>query len=240
MRIILISDTHGLHEFIRHPLPKGDVLIHAGDCCNIGSESDIRSFVYWFQNLKGFDTKIFIAGNHDWGFQRKEPWLRNYINEENLSQSDCVYLEEESFTIEDPKFSRPIKFFGTPYQNPFNNWAFNVPENDLYKHWEKIPTDTDVLITHCAPYEIRDYVLPFNMPHGSSSLRFYVERIKPALHVFGHIHEAYGAMEKEGVLYVNGSTCTRQYTPTNKPIIIKLTEGKGKNKGKITAKILEK
>jgi Icc-related predicted phosphoesterase len=236
MRIILLSDTHGLHRSIIPKLPKGDVLIHAGDCCNIGSERDIQSFVHWFQNLEGYDAKIFIAGNHDWGFERKEPWLYHYINEENLSQSDCVYLEDSSFTIEDPKFSRPIKFYGTPWQPPFMNWAFNIAEKDLYKYYEKIPIDTDVLITHCPPQNIRDFGLPTYMPLGSSTLRDYVEKIKPTLHVFGHIHEAYGELATIDTLFVNGSTCTRRYVPSNKPIIIKLTEVKGKLKAKILQK----
>lgn len=235
MRIILMADTHGLHNQMAHPLPKGDILIHAGDVCNIGSESDVRDFIYWFQNLKGFDTKIFIAGNHDWGFERKEPWLYNYINDENLFQSDCVYLEDNSFTIEDPNFSRSIKFYGTPWQPDFCNWAFNVPRDQLYKHWEKIPSDTDVLITHGPPQGIRDYTLR-NEPQGCSSLRVYVEKIKPVLHVFGHIHEAYGTVSTIDTLYVNASICTRRYNPSNKPIIIKLTEVKGK----LITKILDK
>lgn len=235
MRIVIISDTHGLHGIMRNPLPTGDVLIHAGDVCNIGSESDVRNFVHWFQNLKGYDTKIFIAGNHDWGFERKEPWLYNYINDENLSQSDCVYLEDNSFTIEDPKFSKPIKFYGTPWQPPFMNWAFNVPEKDLHKYWEKIPLDTDVLITHSPPQEIRDFTLR-DGPQGSSSLRVYSEKIKPALHVFGHIHEAYGELASIDTLFVNASICTLRYVPSNKPVIVKLTEVKGKLKAKILDK----
>lgn len=236
MRIVIISDTHGLHRHMTHKLPKGDILIHAGDSCNIGSESDIREFIHWFQNLKGFDTKIFIAGNHDWGFETKEPWLQHYINDENLSQSDVVYLEDASFTIEDPKFSRPIKFYGTPWQPEFCDWAFNVPRDQLYIHWEKIPKDTDVLITHGPPQEILDFTLPLYIPKGCASLRVYVENIKPVLHIFGHIHEAYGTTVINDTLFVNASICTRRYVPSNKPIIVKLTEVKGKLKAKILKK----
>jgi Icc-related predicted phosphoesterase len=223
MRIVCISDTHGLHNIMRNPLPKGDVLIHAGDVCNIGSESDVRNFIYWFQNLEGYDSKIFCSGNHDWAFERKEPWLYNYINDENLSQSDCVYLEDNSFTIEDPNFSKPIKFHGTPWQKPFMNWAFNRPEKDLYKYWEKIPLDTDILITHTPPQGIRDYNY-LNESHGSPSLRTYVEKIKPVLHIFGHLHEAYGELASIDTLFINASICTLRYVPSNKPIVVELTE----------------
>lgn len=229
MRIVCISDTHGQHKKMRHPLPEGDILIHAGDATNVGSQDNVREFVHWFQNLEGFDTKIFIAGNHDWAFERKPAWLGHLINDENLSQSDVVYLEDSGFEIEDPEFSRPIKFWGSPWQPPFMNWAFNVPRDKLYKYWELIPRDTDVLITHGPPQEIRDFAQYTKTFEGCSSLRYYVEeKIKPALHVFGHLHESYGAMVNKETLHVNASTATLRYEMINKPIVVDLTEVDGK------------
>ena len=227
MDFVFISDTHGLHEMMSHPLPEGDVLIHAGDCTNVGSQKNIQEFVYWFQNLKGFDTKIFIAGNHDWGFERKPDWLNHYINEENLSQSDVVYLEDSEFIIEDPEFSRPIKFYGSPWQPRFYDWAFNVDRDKIHVHWEKIPEDTDVLITHGPPQEILD-VNPMGEPCGCSSLRFQVEnRVKPFIHAFGHIHTQPGHKIVGDTTYINASTCTDRYVPSNKPIVASLKEHDG-------------
>jgi len=229
MKIVLISDTHGMHNSMLHSLPKGDMLIHAGDVTNVGSQAGTRQFVEWFQNLKGFGTKIFVAGNHDWSFYRKPAWLKEIINDENLTQSDCYYLEDSEMTITDPEFSRPIKFYGSPWVPPFMNWAFNVPRNLLYKYWERIPLDTDVLITHCTPQGIRDWAKYSNENVGCSSLRFYVEeKIKPSLHVFGDIHESYGAMVVNDILFVNASTATLDYEMTNKPIVVDLTEVDGK------------
>jgi 3',5'-cyclic AMP phosphodiesterase CpdA len=70
MRIVCISDTHSLHGDMAHEIPSGDVLIHAGDISNRGGEKDVTEFIYWFQNIKGFDDKIFISGNHDHCFER--------------------------------------------------------------------------------------------------------------------------------------------------------------------------
>jgi Icc-related predicted phosphoesterase len=226
MKICIISDTHGLHERIP-PLPKADILIHAGDITNMGTEDDIRRFVHWFQNLKGYGSKIFIAGNHDWGFEWKKPWLFNYINDENLSQSDCYYLEDNFMTITDPEFSRPIKIYGTPWQPDFCNWAFNVPRDELYLYWEKIPLDTDVLITHGPPQGILDMNLE-GEHCGCASLTTHTYKINPALHIFGHIHEAYNTEVIGNTLFVNASTCTRRYVPSNKPIVVDLTEVDGK------------
>lgn len=222
-------------------LPEGDVLIHAGDCTNRGSQRDVEEFVNWYMNLKGFDTKIFIAGNHDWAFENHRyphhkgdyEWYYHLMNEENLSQSDVVYLEDSGFTIESSEFSRPIKFWGSPWQPEFYNWAFNLPRlgDELKKYWSMIPEDTDVLVTHGPPHEARDFVSNWRQGDanvGCELLRFRVEQIKPLLHVFGHIHGAYGAAYIKDILYVNASICTERYVPSNKPIIVDLTEYDGK------------
>ncbi len=243
MRIVCISDTHGLHKIMEdfNPLPEGDVLIHAGDCTNVGKPHEVKEFVEWFMNVKGFDSKIFIAGNHDWAFEnRHQPhhkgdfdWYYHLMNEENLSQSDVVYLEDSQFTIESSEFSRPIKFWGSPWQPEFYNWAFNLPRlgDELKKYWDMIPDDTDVLITHGPPNEARDFVSNWRQGDanvGCELLRFRVEQIKPPLHVFGHIHGAYGAAQIKDTLYVNAATCNDRYVPSNKPIVVDLTEVDGK------------
>ena len=47
MRLVVISDTHGLHNRIED-LPDGDVLVHAGDFMNSGYDlRDILSFNRW-------------------------------------------------------------------------------------------------------------------------------------------------------------------------------------------------
>ena len=242
MRIVCISDTHGLHTIMDdiNPLPKGDVLIHAGDCTNVGKPEQVKDFVEWFMNIKGFDSKIFIAGNHDFAFEKRhEPhhkgdfdWYYHLMNEENLSQSDVIYLEDSEFTIDSSEFSRPIKFYGSPWQPEFYNWAFNLPRlgDELKKYWDMIPNDTDILITHGPPNEVRDFVNNWRQPVrnvGCELLRYRVEEVNPLLHVFGHIHEAYGVANIKDTLYVNASTCTEGYRPTNKPIIIDLIEVDG-------------
>lgn len=242
MRIVCISDTHSLHQNMLNynSLPEGDVLIHAGDCTNKGSQRDVEEFVHWYMNLKGFDTKIFIAGNHDFAFEEHRyphnkgdyDWFYNLMNEENLSQSDVVYLEDSGFTIEFPEFKRPIKFYGSPWQPEFYNWAFNLPRlgEDLKRYWSMIPDDTDVLITHGPPNEVRDFVNNWRQGSvnvGCELLRYRVDEIKPLLHVFGHIHEGYGAALINDTIFVNASTCNERYIPSNKPIIIELKEYDG-------------
>ena len=239
MRLILISDTHSLHDEMSYDpstfINPNDtnILIHSGDCTNVGKEREVIEFVQWFQNIKGFDHKIFIAGNHDFAFETKPEWLSHYINDENLSQSDVTYLEDSEFIIEDSEFSRPIKFYGSPWQPNFYDWAFNLPRlgKEIEKYWSMIPDDTDVLITHGPPNEIRDHVQDRGGVRnvGCELLRFRIEQLSNLLvHIFGHIHGSYGAVLKKDTLFVNASTCTEQYEPINKPLIVDLKEHEGK------------
>ncbi len=239
MRIVCISDTHSLHPMMGYDLPEGDVLIHSGDCTNKGQRQDVENFVHWFMDQK-YDTKIFVAGNHDFAFEEHRyphhkgdyDWYYNLMDKETLSQSDVVYLEDNQCIIDSPEFSRPIKFWGSPWQPEFYNWAFNLPRlgEDLQKYWSMIPDDTDVLITHGPPHGCRDFVSNWrqgDMNVGCELLAFHVERVKPLLHVFGHIHGAYGGMYKNDTLFVNAAICTEQYIPSNKPIIVDLKEYDG-------------
>lgn len=217
-------------------LPEGDILIHAGDCTNRGAQHEVTEFIHWFQNLKGYDHKIFIAGNHDFAFEEmyqpyhKEDydWLRHLLTPENLSQSDVTYLFDEELVIEDPRFSRPIKIYGSPWQPEFYNWAFNLPRNgeELEKKWNAIPDDTDILITHGPAFGYLD-ITPGNQRVGCEILNVRIEKIKPLIHVFGHIHHSYGIVDRNGVNFINASICNERYQPIRKPIVVNLNEDNG-------------
>ena len=63
MRILHISDTHGLHRRLTD-LPEADVAVHSGDFTMTGSEQEAIDFLNWFCDLP-YAHKIFISGNHD-------------------------------------------------------------------------------------------------------------------------------------------------------------------------------
>ena len=208
VRIVCISDTHGLHHEIENKfggLPEGDILIHAGDVSNIGDLWDIERFLNWF-SIQPFDHKIFVAGNHDWGFERERHTCISIINELNEKEYNIHYLEDSGVEIEG------LKFWGTPVTNPFMNWAFNVETDKRIEHWNIIPDDTDILITHSPPYGICDLSTYGHEHVGCPYLLYAIkERIKPKLHVFGHVHSAYGIEEHEGITYVNASVLNERY-----------------------------
>lgn len=247
-RIVAISDTHNLHNQMKYNIndyisPNDyNILIHSGDCTNRGTQSDITDFVYWFMNIKGFDEKIFIAGNHDFGFEMvTKPhhkgdfdWYYNLMNEENLSQSDVTYLLDDSLVINLPNINKPIKIYGSPWQPTFHNWAFNLDRfsDELKSVWDKIPDDTDILITHGPPNQVLDRVDQWGTYRyvGCELLRNRILDLNVTLHIFGHIHEGYGYKMLENTLCVNPSICNRNYKPINKPIAMDLIEENNKLK----------
>ncbi len=239
MRLVFISDTHTYHKEVFKNLKNYinpndyNILIHSGDISFKGKENEVTDFIHDLMNIDFFDDKIFISGNHDWCFQEiNEPhhkddynWLRHLLYEENLSQSNCTYLEDKELVISIPELSRPIKFYGTPWQPEFHNWAFNLPRNgsELELKWGDIPKDTDILITHTPLFGIGDYTLG-NMRVGCELLKDRVDIIKPLVHAYGHIHEGYGVQVENNTIFVNASICDRMYNPTNKPQVVDIKE----------------
>ena len=204
MKIVLISDTHGNHNFI---IPEGDILIHAGDVSLRGTKKEIDCFIDWFQK-QPHKHKIFIAGNHDFYFEEA---LKNNIK---INDTNLNYLNDSGCEIEG------IKFWGSPIQPTFFNWAFNRERGEeIKKYWDLIPNDTDVLITHGPPHKILD--LTKNGEYvGCEELKKKVLEIKPKLHVFGHIHEAYGKTVRNKTTFVNASLLDDKYRNVNAPIVI--------------------
>lgn len=65
--MFLVSDTHNVvplptSRVFRTPLPKCDVLIHAGDMTNTGSIHGFESTLGWIEKADA-ELKIIIAGN---------------------------------------------------------------------------------------------------------------------------------------------------------------------------------
>lgn len=210
MRIVCISDTHNCNEQIK--VPDGDILIHAGDATITGRVDEIVLFNKWFARLP-HENKIFIAGNHDWLFETNNNYARQILSDE------IIYLQDSSTEIEG------LKFYGSPWQPRFYDWAFNLMRDaELAEKWKLIPDDTDILITHGPPNGILDEVPRkyFIENTGCEELRKRVEQIKPKLHVFGHIHCGYGTAEQFGTKFVNASNCDESYEPTQLPIVIDL------------------
>lgn len=208
MKIVAISDTHCRHKSLS--LPKGDLLIHAGDISYKGSLSEVTDFLQWFSSLP-FAHKLFIAGNHDFYFERTAPATIQKAIPEGV-----VYLADSGICI------NGIHIWGSPVTPWFYNWAFNRRRGvEINKHWALIPDNTNLLITHGPPFGILDSVV--NGTHaGDRELLQKIERIKPAVHVCGHIHEGYGRTKRGSTTFINASVLNEKYELVNAPVVFEL------------------
>jgi len=211
MKICCISDTHNLHRYI-NDMPDGDVLIHSGDSTMGGSIQELERFIEWLAKTP-YKRKVIIAGNHDFGFDNGH---REKV-ERLLRDAGVDYLRDSGVEIEG------VKFWGAPWTPWFHDWAFNLARGEeIMRKWNLIPDDTHVLITHGPPNGILD-MTKRGVPAGCEMLNERIAQLKELkYHIFGHIHEGYGMVEKNGVAYVNACTCTARYAPTNKPVVIEM------------------
>jgi predicted phosphodiesterase len=214
VKITVISDTHNQHKSIPTKyLAGGDCIIHAGDVSGRGTHSEIEDFLSWFNELP-YTYKILIAGNHDWFFERAS----KIIIESTLSKyPNIIYLNDSGIELEG------IKFWGSPVQPWFYNWAFNRRGTEICEHWDMIPLDTDVLIVHGGPKNIGSLNITYRTKEdvGCPYLYEKISELKNLkLLVSGHIHEGYGFIEENGKLFVNASQLNLQYELVNKPYII--------------------
>ena len=211
IKITFISDTHNKHEYLtskayNNILGSGDVLVHAGDISMMGKTGEIKSFLDWFSNVD-YTHKIFIAGNHDWGFELVSDIAPEY------KEKGVHYLFDSGIEIDG------VNFYGSPWQPEFFNWAFNLPRHgeEMKAHWDAIPDNTDILVTHGPAYGYLDIPGGQNIRVGCEMLRERVEAFRPKIHVFGHIHGSWGHYYNGHTHFFNASVLNERYQYTNSP-----------------------
>ncbi len=205
LRLVCIGDTHGFHR--RLILPPGDILIHAGDFDGRTLEQ-VDDFNAWLGTLP-FRHKLVISGNHDLLFDRKPELARAHLTE-------AIYLQDSGVRLEG------LNFWGSPV-NSVTGWAFAVERGaQIRRHWDLIPEDTDVLITHEAPYGTLDKNDIMSRHQGCQNLLGAVRRVKPKLHVFGHIHGGYGRESAWNMTLINCAVVNNQRVLANAPSVVDL------------------
>ena len=197
MKILHLSDTHGCHRVL-DKLPEADVVVHSGDFCMVGSEAEAIDFLNWFCDLP-YAHKIFICGNHD-----------DCLYGANIDGLDdnVHYLCNSGVEIDG------VKFYGVPM------FIGDCVSDRQSHNIAKIPTDTDVLITHSPAYGILDYDDDIN--YGNKELLAKIHDVNPRLHLFGHIHAQHGIVTDQETTFSNGAIMDSDYTLLNKPTVLHL------------------
>jgi Icc-related predicted phosphoesterase len=207
VKFIAISDTHCRHHSLK--LPKGDAVIHSGDITYVGSRWEVVDFLTWFSSLN-YQYKIFIAGNHDFYFEKHPSEIKKLIPE------NVTYLNDSGIII------NGINIWGSPVTPWFFNWAFNRRRGKVIsKHWNLIPDNTQLLITHGPAFGILDTVINGENV-GCEDLLKKLQQVKPNVHVCGHIHESYGTKKKGETKFINASILNEHYELAHRPITFEL------------------
>lgn len=189
MKILATSDLHGV-------LPKiepCDLLLIGGDICpdylstRFSSESRTikgepqqkdwleRKFAPWLELVPAKHI-VGIAGNHDFVFDSPI----------GIPDMAWTYLQDEAVEVEG------IKIYGTPWVPNLKFWAFYG--EDGHKHFDKIPEDTDILLSHGPMYGYGDSVPGYDGVDHVGDIKLYdaAVRVQPRAFICGHIHEGYG------------------------------------------------
>lgn len=203
-------------------MPDGDILIHAGDWTHRGEEKLTIEFLQWFNSQTKYKHRVFVAGNHDFYPERHSDSFKTLVR---TAAPDCVYLEDESVILEG------YKIHGSPVSPEFCDWAFNRFRGaDIQKHWDMIPSDTEVLITHGPILGYGDTLSAHGSEPGkqigcANLLNTIDARLKELkLHVSGHIHEGAGVYSHGNIIVVNASVLDERYRLRHQPRVVTLPD----------------
>lgn len=221
-KLVCISDTHGC---LPGNLPDGDILIHAGDWCAHSTFDEVREFLMWFER-QPHKHRVFIAGNHD---RITESHSMAFRGLREKYAPTCHYLQDSEVNCDG------LTIWGSPVSPRFYNWAWNRDRGeDIRRHWDLIPTHIDVLITHGPPFGFLDLSNNWNEATGKKfddhlgcrDLLDAMYRVKPLVHIFGHIHGSGGKQVEyihdcgHRTRLVNASLMDEAYIPNHKPVVV--------------------
>jgi len=202
MKLVVISDTHNQHE--RLGKLHGDVLIHCGDMFNLfePSDEDIAKIDAWF-GKQDFDVILVTGGNHDASLEQTLRWTDQPFK-------NAYFLQDKVYS------HKGVTFYGSPWTPELRGHAFYADVEGLRVAWSKIPTDTDVLVTHTPPAGILD-MSSRGLELGCIDLERELKRVVPRIHCFGHVHASGGTLDSDGTRYVNASMVNSDFDLVRRP-----------------------
>lgn len=232
LKVCHISDTHGYHNYMN--VPECDLLIYSGDLSMSGERYTVESFFKWISRLSQCTYKCVVAGNHDLCFDphrggnngEKPEWLQELIDDfmgvespfgQTGEPKTNFYLENSSCEI------WGVKIWGSPTSAWFggDRWAFNVRSHEAKELYSTIPLGTDIVVTHGPAHTYGDWAINCACYTGCYELADAIKRVKPLLHLFGHIHESYDVYPtSHGTYHVNGCVCDLSYTIRREPWLL--------------------
>lgn len=227
MKICAMSDLHGILPEITEPC---ELVLICGDISPLKFQRDVPSIDEWLKkrfsewvNKLPCKKVIMVAGNHDFAFQNRPPYWKleciTYPTEGKLIllENEYIdYLSEEDFKVH--------RIYGTPDCHKFGNWAFMYENETLEQHFQNVPENCDIVISHDAPYGISDICFEgySRQKHiGSEPLYNMLSRVKPRYNFHGHLHTSNHEVEflNDTAVY-NVSLLDETYVESFEPLYI--------------------
>ena len=219
VRVVVISDTHQLHETMW--VPPGDVLVHAGDLLVSSADLEaqltaLHDVVAWLRRHP-HACKVVIGGNHD-------RCLDPRISTETAERAKAVFGDGVTFLHpEQPMVEASgLRIAGCSYsfraspEKPLSN-AFQFPDA-----WVE-PPPCDVLVTHGPPGHLLGEPDDGKGQRGAQHVLAAVEqRIRPRLHAFGHAHIGYGVERRGRITFANCSSTNGFWMAIHRPVVVDL------------------
>ena len=197
MRIAAVSDLHGnLPE-----IPPCDLLLIAGDVYAHGRRELERQRPWadgvlrpWLEAVPA-RAIVAVAGNRDFLAERDAAFVKGL---------PWTYLVHEQGDV------AGLAIFGSPWIPRHGNGVFMDDPETHATRFDDVSGTFDVLVTHTPPLGSCDHTLA-GVDAGSDSLARCVDRLRPRLCVFGHIHEAHGTAMRGATLCANVAIVDRWF-----------------------------
>lgn len=211
---VCMGDSHSKHE--RLSVPDGDILLHSGDFSMMGYEHEVISFLKWYER-QPHAAKVLVCGNHECGVEANHSLF--LVNLKEYAPS-VIHLNDSGAEV----FG--LKIWGSPVSPSFGHgWSWNRDRGpDIRRHWDMIPSDTQVLVTHSPPHGIVDR-LERGEHVGCEELRDTIDSRLDDLRLsaHGHLHSAYGRDQIGQKTFVNAAVVNERYELTNAPIVVEIS-----------------
>jgi Icc-related predicted phosphoesterase len=223
VRIYAVSDQHGLLDT---NIPPCDLLLVAGDLCPDfldGPAADGARQKRWFLGpyqdwLREQPARAVFAtwGNHD------------FIDGPRAGDVSSIIVIDREIVMPAGE-APPVKIWFSPWSNAFGAWAWMKAPSQLEKHYDAIPANTDIIVSHQPPYgygdtlDARYRTSADEDPHvGSKELLAAIDRVKPGAVICGHIHGSHGTYNRNGTAIYNVAIVDEDYRLAHGPTAITL------------------